>query len=315
MRGISLAVLVALVAVALTVQAQPPVFTEPYQVRGAVGDIPTTETVEPTGFWNLEQRLAWPFDNASNEDARTLHFAIPTGATLSNVTCDCSAFQYVPSTNAVTVVLDARSPSGTWTVRVTTRQPFDSTLGFSLIAPFEAGPEQAFVFYVPLGHAMDGAVDLDSPGTSTDGTSTIQFARFGTSNPRPTDLWFTLHPATNTPDATPGNAGFSWLFLLVGVVAGAAVWAVLVSRGLVQTKSRKQVAGTAAHIEVAATGSAAVLEGKKRALLAALKDVELARQANEMPVDVYDVVKADLKKQAVTVMRALEASASTEPKP
>jgi len=56
---------------------------------------------------------------------------------------------------------------------------------------------------------------------------------------------------------------------------------------------------------------AAVLEGKKRALMAALKEVEVAKMNNEMPPEVYDAVKADLKKQAVTVMRALESGSET----
>ena len=49
--------------------------------------------------------------------------------------------------------------------------------------------------------------------------------------------------------------------------------------------------------------------------LAALKEIEVAKMNNEMPTDVYDAVKADLKKQAVTVMRALEtATAASEAK-
>jgi len=40
--------------------------------------------------------------------------------------------------------------------------------------------------------------------------------------------------------------------------------------------------------------------------MAALKEVEVAKMHNEMAPEVYDAVKADLKKQTVTVMRALE---------
>ncbi|MFO1536051.1 MAG: hypothetical protein ABR586_10330, partial [Thermoplasmatota archaeon] len=85
-------------------------------------------------------------------------------------------------------------------------------------------------------------------------------------------------------------------------------WAFLVQRGMVQARGRKQVAQVAAHTEAAAQDPPAVLEGKKRALLAALKEVELARQSQEMDTPTYDAVKAEFKKQAVTVMRALETA-------
>lgn len=304
----------AAVLLAPTAAAQMPSFSEPYQVRGALGNIPSTPAAEPAGAWNLEQRLTVQFDNASAETARTFHFAIPAGATLGNATCDCFQYHTTVRSDSLTFVIDPATPSGPRTITVVTSQRVDEAFGFTVRAAFEAPEERALILYVPTGSDLASSLEFTSPGLSTDGTATIQFARFTASDRMPLDAWFTIAPATQAPaPVSDGPSPWPWVLLGVGIVAGALAWSALVARGIVQKKSRKQVAGTAAHVEAAAQDSAPVLEGKKRALLAALKEVELAKQANEMPLDVYDAVKADLKKQAVTVMRALESSAA-EPK-
>lgn len=308
------AALAAFILIASPVQGQPPIFTQAFQVRGAVGDIPTTDAIEPAGTWNLEQRLVIAMGNTSVTEQR-YHFAIPTGASLVNATCDCPVYSSNQTSNAVTFTIpNDGAPSHI--LRVTTRQPFDSTLGFSIIVPLEASHDDvAVIFYVPRDSEIDGVVALTSPGVSTDGTSTIWYATFDSDRPAPLDLWFTLHPDDGVTRAIDheGWDDNTWLFLGLGIVAGAILWALLVNKGVVQARSRRQVTTTAAHVEAAANDSPAVLEGKKRALMAALKEVEMARQANEMPVDVYDAVKADLKKQTVTVMRALEQSGGAPP--
>jgi hypothetical protein len=40
--------------------------------------------------------------------------------------------------------------------------------------------------------------------------------------------------------------------------------------------------------------------------MAALKEVEVARMQNEIDVATFETVKADLKRQTVTVLRAIE---------
>lgn len=304
----------AAVLLAPAAAAQMPSFDEPYQVRGALGNIPSTPANEPAGTWNLEQRLIVAFDNASAEAARTFHFAIPNGATLANASCDCYQYHTTVTATSLTFVIDPATTSGTRTITVLTRQGVEEAFGFTLRPAFEAPAERAIVLYVPAAAELDSNLDFASPGLSTDGSAAIQFARFTASNPLPADAWFVIHPATQAPAPAADSASIlPWILLGVGVFVGALLWSMLVARGVVQKKARKQVAGTAAHVEAAAQDSAPVLEGKKRALLAALKEVELAKQANEMPLDVYDAVKADLKKQAVTVMRALESNAA-EPK-
>lgn len=297
-----------LLAAALPAAAQPPVFTQAYQVRGAVGDIATTPAAEPSGLWNLAQQLTVTFSNAS---AAHYSLHVPAGANVTNATCACPASP-TPSAGTVDFTFPTTMPSGTYVLRVTTSQPYDEAFGFVLAPPAGAAPQdRVAILFVPTDFAYEAPMQGSSPGLSTDGASRIVvFTAF------PDPLWVTFHPAT-TGAAAPAKAssgGLSWpVALAIGAVLGAIVWAVLVKQGIVQRKGRKQVAATAAHVEAAAADPPAVLEGKKRALLAALKEVEVAKMANEMPPEVYDAVKADLKKQAVTVMRALEAGSGDAP--
>ena len=295
--------LVALVLLLPAVNAQPPTFDQAYQVRAAVGDIPTTTPTEPAGTWNIEQRLTVQFDNATSADHT---IALPGGSELVAANCTCNPSKYTVDAQAVRFTLQTDLPSGAYTLTVTTKQVAAEAFSFSIRSPIEVdAQDRVAILYVPTALAFDAPVAATSPGMSTDGQSRIEvLAGFGSL------LWASLHPDdAYVPASKAPNQSMPWIWLAAGVLAGAIAWAILVSRGVVQKKSRKQVAGVAAHVEAASNNSPAVLEGKKRALLAALKDIEMARQANEMPVEVYDVVKAELKKQAVTVMRALEQKA------
>ena len=309
MRPMALLVLaLALAALAAPVQAQPPTFSQPYQVRAAAGDIPTTPAVEPAGTWNVEQRLEVSFDNAT---AKSYHFTLPAGATLANATCDCARTQHGVANGQLTFTILEQTASGKRTIRIVTQQPLADVQAGTIVAPVEATADRVVVLYVPAGSAVSAAAGFEEVGTApSDPSKSIHFATFTAQQPMPQGFWYAVHPATTAagPSDEGGAGSTAWLLpALAGLAVGMAVWALLVARGVVQAKSRRQVAQTAAHVEAAATDPPAVLEGKKRALLAALKEVELAKQANEMPLEVYDAVKADLKKQAVTVMRALES--------
>jgi hypothetical protein len=298
------------VLVAPTATAQPPTYNEAFQVRAAVGDIPTTSAAEPSNAWNVEQRVLVQATNASQ--AVTLQ--LPFGSTLVDGNCTCGA---QPTINGRDVTFQV-SGSGQQTVTVLSSQPTARAFGFEVLRPGVA-TETVVVLYVPTSYEVEAPVEGDSPGLSTDGSARILEYR-GASVPNP--FWASLHLATTVGgDDGPAGSGQAWdddvvwVFLALGIVVGAVLWALLVSKGVVQARSRKQVASTAAHVEAAANDPPAVLEGKKRALLAALKEIEVAKMNNEMPNEVYDVVKADLKKQAVTVMRALEtATAASETK-
>jgi hypothetical protein len=278
-------------------------FQQPYQVRGALGDIPSTAASEPAGTWNVEQRLQATHTNGTAQD---VHLNLPAGASLAAATCSCPHASSQVKDGAVVVTLAPDNPSGPVTVTVLSTQPYGPVLGFSLKPSPDAGKDTAIILYVPRGSTFDAPAAASSPGTSTDGTSTIQAFTFDASHAMPDPFWATLHPGTATTTTPSATNGIPWLYVLGGLIIGALLWGFLVQRGVVQARGRKQVAHIAAHTEIAATESPAVLEGKKRALLAALKEVELAKQSSEMDTATYDAVKADFKKQAVTVMRALD---------
>ncbi|MEA3144403.1 MAG: hypothetical protein QOG31_1727 [Thermoplasmata archaeon] len=300
--------LVALVAAVLAapVQAQMD-FGQSYQVRAGVGDIPSTQAVERAGAWNVEQRLTVPLGGAKD-----LHFTLPAGSALETVACTCASFTRQAQAGAVTVSLAANNTGNTATVTVLSSQPFSTAVAFSLRAPPEAGKDAAVILYVPMGSAFEAPGTATSPGSSTDGTATIQALTYTAASPLPDPFWAAIHPGATTTAPAPPAAGFPWLQAVAAFVLGLLLWAFLVQRGIVQTRGRKQVAQVAAHTEIAAQDPPAVLEGKKRALLAALKEVEMARQAQEMDTATYDAVKADFKRQAVTVMRALDEGAGKQ---
>lgn len=312
MRSVALlstAVLVALLA-APSALSQPPSYTESFQVRAAIGDIPSTAAVEPANAWNIEQLVLVTPGNASQ--AVTLQ--IPYGSSLVNASCTCGGQPTVDGRDVTFQV----SGTGQQTVALLTSQPAARAFGFEVLRPGGPG-DGVVVLYVPNGYSFEAPAEPTQTLPSTSGTATIVEFRSGS---LPNPFWASLHVAVavddGAGDSEPGplySDGIVWIFLGAGVLLGIALWAYLVSKGTVQAKGRRQVAATAAHVEAATNEPPAVLEGRKRALLAALKEIEVAKMNNEMPTEVYDTVKADLKKQAVTVMRALEtATAAGESK-
>jgi hypothetical protein len=297
-----LAAFALMVVTAVPAAAQPPTFSQAYQVRGALGDIPSTTQAEPAGTWNLEQRLTVQFTNTT---PATHAFNVPAGAHVVNTTCTCNPSHSTVRSDSVVFTIDTSVPAGSYTMTVLTSQPVGTAFGFSIAVPIEAGPQdRVAVLYVPGSDVWDAPVKpVGDPLVSTDGSARIvYFTSF------PDQAWFAIHPATANGATSAANPMTGWLVAAaLGLVVGIVLWALLVSRGVVQAKGRRQVAGTAAHVEAAAADPPAVLEGRKRALLAALKEIEVAKMNGEMPNEVYDVVKADLKRQAVTVMRALES--------
>jgi hypothetical protein len=283
-------------------------FGQSYQVRAGVGDLPSTPAAERAGTWNVEQRLAVTL----NGTARDLHFTLPVGSGLETVSCTCLHFTHQAKAGSVTVTLAANNTGNTATVTVLSSQPFATAVAFSLRAPPEAGKDAAVILFVPNGSTFAAPGTPSTTLPTTDGTATIQAFTFNAAAPLPDPYWAAIHPGTTAAAPVPAAQGFPWLQAGAAFVLGIALWALLVQRGLVQKRARKQVAQVAAHTEIAAQDSAAVLEGKKRALLAALKEVEMAKQSQEMDTATYDAVKAEFKRQAVTVMRAIDEGAGKQ---
>ncbi|MGB0652676.1 MAG: hypothetical protein ACPGQL_05700 [Thermoplasmatota archaeon] len=307
MRYTALATLLAALVLAASAPAaaQDAMNTDAaYLVRGALGDIPLTDATEAAGLWNVVEIRTFAHTEGNTTG---ILFTAPAGSTGANLGCDCNG---PVSVDGVTFRLDvpADEPSGTYTATFSHSRPVDTDAwGFVFPrVPEAVRDDAAFRFYVPEGTLVAGPMDGTSlPSTAAHPGLTI-FAFEGTAAaPVDETVWFSAYPES-TQVAGPSDTGFDFMALAMGLILGAALWAVLVARGMVQARQRKQVVSAPTHKEVAQKESAKVLEGRKRLLMAALKDLELAKAKDELETEVYDALKADFKKQTVTVMRALE---------
>ena len=182
----------------------------------------------------------------------------------------------------------------------------DGGIVLALSIPAGLESDAVVVVYVPAGRTVTapGTPSMELP--CTQGGCTIREYKGTAAEPLPSPFVVTVQSA-----AAPAPSGPNpWIYAAVAFVAGCILWALLVRQGVVQKRSRRQAVATAAHEEIAAKEPRPVLEGRKRALMAALKEVEIAHQAKEMDTATYDAVKAGLKRETVNVMRALETSGS-----
>ncbi|MES2155619.1 MAG: hypothetical protein V4510_10830 [bacterium] len=297
MTWAALAIVAILVAPAGAAQMTEFGFSGTSHLRVAYGDVPLSPATESAGQWHAVEyrRITVP---AGGSVAQL--FAVSPGFAFENAACTCGNVTW----QAGQVTSPSSVPAGSYVIAITT--------GIS------AGPADPVVVRLQTpGSDTASATIYLRQGQMVAGAQAETQVLPGADHPE-----YTIHAFEGIPHATsfvlnaPGSpvaaSGASgtnpWLYAAAGVIVGAVVWAFLVKRGAVQRKSRKQVATTAAHVEAAQAEPVTVLEGRKRALMAALKELELARQANEMDVPTYDTLKAELKKETVTVMRAIDES-------
>ncbi len=292
MRLLPIALLLALSASAM---AQTMVIDSEHQVRIAFGDIPSTETTEPEGQWNVEHHLYLP-----EGENRTI--AVPAGHALgvayvndgADFDLDIDGRQLTFTCNAA----DEASPDGTCLIHV------PHSIGGSIDAFGMTMPvldnHTVMVYTIDGLQVTTGSDNLVGPGFYYPDTNLL-IHQYQTDSNR---FWMTVQP-TAVAEEVPTPSAITWQGIVIGLIVGAAIWFILVQQGLVQKRQRKQVAGTAAHKEVAKEGKA-TLEWRRRALLAAMKELELARADQNIDLEAYDILKADFKRQTVTVMRALE---------
>ncbi len=289
-------------------QAQP-ALDQAHIVRAGTGDIPATVDVqEPAGFWNVDETRTTPHTTGNHTDAT---FTLPVGSTFGILaSSNCNGTTLAPAGNQYTYRIDANTPSGDCTLTFTHRRAVDATraFGFTVTVPSDLEDDTAIILYLPKGYALTGprTPDVVLP-SALDGDRTTMHAFYGTTDrPLTGTIWFAAAPSAAT--TTVADEAFPWIPVIIAVLIGALGWAFLVQRGIVQKRSRKQVAAVAAHKEVASKEPRAVLEGRKRVLMAALKELEVAKMNGDMDVPTYDALKAELKRETVTVMRALEAA-------
>lgn len=298
MRSILLLAVLLLVPTASAAFEDDLDFTQTYYARLAVGDIPSTSDEEPAGQVNLIEYLR--FDHPTFEDQST----IDLGFGFDTALCTCGGFQLQDNI----AIVGNNVANGTYTMAVVRSfvpgNTFDVPLG--MYGAGVANDAQINLYLNGLD-VTSNARGTEFPGA--EGPWTI-YSYTGTSgNPLPDSVFFSAHPAVTSPTPAPvAEEGFGILELVVGIVIGALVWFMLVKQGLVQARTRKQVIQASAHQTAAASESKAMLEARKRVLMAGLKDLEKAKMAKEMDDEVYDKLKAELKREAVTAMRAIESA-------
>jgi hypothetical protein len=263
-----------------TASAQPDFSGEDHLLRVAFGDIPTTSATETAGAWNFQEVLQLPNG--------THYVEVPGFAQAKQFDCSCTA---VASGNGWDITL-TEAGAVTVTYRATGDVPFAATVNVD-------GP---IVLFAPQGTHVESSRNgiFVGPTTEPTGLEIYQLGGSGTA-------WFTVDPIAPSTVVVK-DTSFGVLELVLGLMAGLAIWAFLVQRGLVQKRQRKQIAGVATHKEIAKVESPETLDGRKRVLMAGLKELELAKMNQEMETPVYDTLKADFKKQTVAVMRAIEES-------
>jgi len=300
----ALLALAIVLALAVPAAAQPPVLTQGYQARIALGDIPTTSAIEGAG-WNVVQKVTVQHATGT-ESVVTLSSPAPTSA----ASCSCGNVSAAIEGGVATLRIPAATASGSHELVLASNLPLTGhdALGLGLRAPAGHATDGVVVLFLPNGYSAEAAVAADGEALAcTQAACSIVTYTGHAGRALPDPMWLIVRPGSAAVAPAPADSMTPWLYAAVAFVAGCIVWALLVKQGMVQKRSRRQSVAVSAHEEAAAKESPAVLEGRKRALMAALKEVEVAKMNQEMDAATYDVVKADFKRQAVTVMRALES--------
>lgn len=107
------------------------------------------------------------------------------------------------------------------------------------------------------------------------------------------------------PTVTTGPG--AWLLALVGLVVGALLVYGLIAGGIVQGRRGGGAAATTTSSgRSLAAESKDMLSMRQRVMVAALKELEIAKKKGEVPEGLYTPLKAELKQDTVRVMRELE---------
>lgn len=133
-----------------------------------------------------------------------------------------------------------------------------------------------FSEWIPVGHDTHHAT---LQGVAANETHTVTFTRAAAASTRNLDTYV-------------WGAG--------GLFVGLIVMMVAIRQGWVASRAKPKFE------KAGAAESRALLEARRRTLLAALKELEQAHEAKEVPDDAYAPLKEEYKAQAVRAMRNLE---------
>jgi hypothetical protein len=260
---------------------------ETHEYRIAFGDIPSTSVAEPAAQWNVLEHHDL---NGTDVFLPLNPLAITPVLSLRGAPAEAAREDL-----GYRITFD-EGAAGTFRVRLSYGLAGQSDRFVATLAVPDASPGHC-VLYLDPG-ARIAFVNAQSSGQMPAGERTLH------DFPGVIGTFAVQVGAESVPPGPTG--GFDWTMLVIGLLVGAAVWAILVRQGVVQKRTRKQTATVAAHKQAAAREDKPTLEGRKRLLMAALKELEMAKIQKEIDAPTYDALKADFKRQAVTTMRALE---------
>ncbi len=284
-----------LLVLAAPASAQPTEygFSEEYLARIGVGDLSLVDGTEPADAWTVAEYVRFQHDGVESRIAGIPAAPLVFDCTCINMTLD-----------GATAVVGADVTAGEYVLRVV--QSFAGEQFAGRLALFDAPATSRLVAYVPDGMILLAGAATGDGLVCTQGGCTIHEVSPVQGDAlviAPAGVFVAPAPIVDEDDGLIAE----WAPAILGILVGIALWSYLVSKGLVQ-KRRKQEVAKAAHVEAAQSESQDTLAARKRVLMAGLKELEKAKMTKEIDTDVYDALKAELKKETVIVMRALEAA-------
>lgn len=290
-------------------------FRQSWQVRGALGDIPTTDALESTGFWNVEELARVAFAPNVSQD---VSFQLPEGAVFVAAGCSCGAPQVAWNGSTATLTV-ASGSAGDHVVTFQHRRPMTAgeTFAFRVPDPGDARRADALLlFYLPDTYNLVGPVEADFalPSTSENPGLMIHGFSGDAARPLPATLDFAAHLDTSSgfardpaatgapaaPAAAPAPAeapssGLTRALLLIaaGLVFGGGV-------GWLATERLMRRKAPAPRLD-----TREVLEARRRALVAGLAELDAARGPDAGADAAIEKVRAEFKEDVLHTMKEL----------
>ena len=167
-----------------------------------------------------------------------------------------------------------------------------------------AGPQAVLKAYYPVAQftvravAIDDGYEAGSPDMMLAATSAVEYhgGRQNLAAGDETEVSF----AAKAGAPLQSDNMTKWAWGISGLILGLLVMFVAVKQGWLKGGTGPK------FVKGGAMESKAMLEARRRTLMAALKELEQAREANQVPNDAYGPLKEEYKAQAVRVMRSLE---------
>ncbi len=217
-------------------------------VRAALGDIPTTDPVEPPGQWNAEERRTMWVDG---EGPATATFRLPPGALFGAMLCDCGAVDMQVEGDAYTQHFPSGLEASEYTVLFRYALAVNASSPFAYVIPeipHEDRNSTLVLLYVPDTMTVTSPVEAEMvlPSTSENPGRKIHIFNGDDEMPLPGSLTFVLaakaapigdatmpdqasaaRRAAPAAGATADGGLTKVLYVAVGIVIGALGWSML----------------------------------------------------------------------------------------